>query len=191
MTSARAVEIPPLRSRHGSDRGEGHGGSGLSGVAGRADTGLVHDRVGVHGHDQPGDVGDRGIGWRSGNLLYGAFAGYGRQDVDFGYRRGDFRQTDTSIGGYLGWQGQGGLWANAQASWTQLGFDVTRQVNLGPAIRQHRGSPDGDNLSVGASAGWTFGHGALAHGPVLSVLAQKQIIEELRQLPGVRDRAGA
>ena len=25
----------------------------------------------------------------------------------------------------------------------------------------------------------------------LSVLAQKQIIEELRQLPGVRDRAGA
>ena len=126
-----------------------------------------------HGFDGEGGTGSVGITWRSGNLVYGGFLGYGKQDLDFGARRGDFRQTDTSIGGYLGWQGQGGLWANAQASWTQLGFDVTRQVNLGPAIRQHRGSPDGDNLSVGASAGWTFGHGALAHGPVLSVLAQK------------------
>ena len=126
-----------------------------------------------HGFDGEGATGTFGVAWRSGNLVYGGFLGYGQQDIDFGARRGDFRQTDTSIGGYVGWNSQGGLWANAQASWTQLGFDVTRQVNLGPATRQHRGSPDGDNLSVGASAGWTFGHGAFTHGPVLSVLAQK------------------
>ncbi len=126
-----------------------------------------------HGFDGMGGAGSFGVTWRRGNLAYGGFLGYGRQDIDFGARRGDFRQTDTSLGGYVGWQGQGGLWANAQASWSKLGFDVTRQVNLGPATRYHRGSPDGDNLSVGGSAGWTFSHGALRHGPLVSVLAQK------------------
>ena len=126
-----------------------------------------------HGFDGEGATGSLGLSWRSGNLVYGGFLGHGRQDIDFGARRGDFRQTDTSIGAYLGWQGEGGGWANAQASWTQLGFKVERQVNLGQATRYHRGSPDGDNLGVGGSAGWTFNHGALSHGPVVSVLAQK------------------
>ena len=124
------------------------------------------------GFDGIGGTGSFGIGWRSGNLMYGAFAGYGRQDVDFGYRRGDFRQTDSSVGGFVGWTGDG-LWANGQVSWTKLGYKVDRQVVLGQASRTHNGSPDGDNLSAGASMGWNFSHGAWQHGPVLSVLAQK------------------
>lgn len=124
------------------------------------------------GFDGTGGTGSFGIGWRSGNLMYGAFAGYGRQDVDFGFRRGDFRQTDASVGGFVGWA-RDGLWANGQVSWTKLGYKVDRQVNLGQASRTHSGSPDGDNLSAGASMGWNFNHGAWQHGPVLSVLAQK------------------
>lgn len=124
------------------------------------------------GFDGPGLTGSVGIGWRSGSLTYGAFAGYGRQDIDFGERRGDFRQTDASVGGFIGWQ-QDAMWASGQLSWTKLGYDVHRQVNLGQASRVHSGSPDGDNLSAGASAGWNFGKGALVHGPVVSVLAQK------------------
>ena len=124
------------------------------------------------GFDGPGLTGSVGIGWRSGNLTYGAFAGYGRQDIDFGERRGDFRQTDAGVGGFIGWQ-QDAMWATGQLSWTKLGYDVHRQVNLGQASRVHSGSPDGDNLSAGASAGWNFGDGALVHGPVVSVLAQK------------------
>ena len=124
------------------------------------------------GFDGPGLTGSIGIGWRSGNLTYGAFAGYGRQDIDFGERRGDFRQTDAGVGGFIGWK-QDAMWATGQLSWTKLGYDVHRQVNLGQASRVHSGSPDGDNLSAGASAGWNFGDGALVHGPVVSVLAQK------------------
>ncbi|QNN45797.1 autotransporter domain-containing protein [Thermomonas brevis] len=124
------------------------------------------------GFDGIGGTGSFGIGWRSGNLMYGAFAGYGRQDVDFGYRRGDFRQTDSSVGGFVGWTGDG-LWANGQLSWTKLGYKVDRQVVLGQASRTHNGSPDGDNFSAGASVGWNFSHGAWQHGPVLSLLAQK------------------
>lgn len=124
------------------------------------------------GFDGPGLTGSFGIGWRSGNMVYGAFAGYGRQDIDFGERRGDFRQTDASIGGFVGWQ-QDAFWANGQVSWSKLSYKVNRQVNLGQASRIHSGSPDGDNLSVGASTGWNFGHHKLVHGPVLSVLAQK------------------
>jgi outer membrane lipase/esterase len=124
------------------------------------------------GFDGPGLTGSVGIGWRSGNLAYGAFAGYGRQDIDFGERRGDFRQTDAGVGGFIGWQ-QDAMWASGQVSWTKLSYEVNRQVNLGQASRVHSGSPDGDNLSAGASAGWNFGHDALVHGPVVSVLAQK------------------
>ena len=124
------------------------------------------------GFDGPGLSGSFGIGRRSGNLAYGAFAGYGRQDIDFGERRGDFRQTDAGVGGFVGWTSDA-MWASGQVSWTKLSYKVDRQVNLGQASRIHSGSADGDNLSVGASAGWNFGDGALVHGPVLSVLAQK------------------
>ena len=112
-----------------------------------------------------------GVDRAEGNIVFGAFAGFGRQDIDWGLRRGSFEQRDTSVGAYLGWQGDG-PWANAQVSWTHLGFDVAREVQLGPATRVHRGSPDGTNLSAGIDAGWTFGDGALRHGPVVSVLSQ-------------------
>lgn len=124
-----------------------------------------------HGFDGAGGTGSFGVGWRSGNLVYGGFIGYGRQQLDFGYRRGQFRQTDGSIGGFVGWAGDG-LWVNGQASWTKLAYKVEREIHLGQASRVHGGSPDGDNLSVGASAGWTFRKGALEHGPVLSLLSQ-------------------
>ncbi len=132
--------------------------------------------VNSSGYDGMGGTGSFGIGWRSGNLMYGAFAGYGRQDIDFGYRRGDFRQTDASVGGFVGWTG-GSAWVNGQLGWTKLGYKVDRQVNLGPATRIHSGSPDGDNLSAGISGGWTFKHGALEHGPVVAVLAQRISID--------------
>lgn len=125
------------------------------------------------GFDGGGPTLTFGIDWASGNLVYGAFAGYGQQKIDFGHRAGDFDQTDTSLGGFLGWYGEQGLWANAQLSYTKLGFDVDRKVNLGPATRSHHGSPDGDNLSLGIDAGWEFGDGALRHGPVVGLLAQR------------------
>lgn len=114
-----------------------------------------------------------GVDWNSGNLVYGAFAGYGRQAQDFGHRGGSFDQTDLGLGGFIGWYGDSGAWVNGQVSWNQLDFDIDRQVVLGDAVRTHSGSTDGENLSAGISAGWEFGEGALRHGPVLSVLAQR------------------
>jgi outer membrane lipase/esterase len=122
-------------------------------------------------YDGIGPAASFGIGWSRGNLVYGAFAGYGRQDNDFGQRRGEFTQTDAGLGGFVGWRGEA-LWANAQLGWTKVSYEVDRAVNLGPATRVHSGSPDGDNLGIGASAGWNFERGALRHGPVLSVLSQ-------------------
>ena len=127
-------------------------------------------------YDGIGPAASFGIGWTSGNLVYGAFAGYGRQDNDFGRSLGEFQQTDAGLGGFVGWRGDA-LWANAQLGWTKVSYDVERAVHLGPATRVHSGSPDGDNLSIGASAGWNFEHGALKHGPVVSVLSQKITVD--------------
>jgi outer membrane lipase/esterase len=92
--------------------------------------------------------------------------------MDWGLGRGSFDQTDATIGGYAGWR-SGALWVDGQASYTQVSYDIDRAVRIGPVARVHSGSPDGSNLSVGASAGWDFGDGAFRHGPVIGVLSQQ------------------
>lgn len=124
------------------------------------------------GFDGGGPTVTGGVDWASDNFVYGFFGGYGRQDIDWGYRRGDFTQTDASLGGYFGWYGDK-AWANAQLSYTKLDFDIDRDIPLGPALRTHRGSTDGDNLGASVSAGYIFGDGAFHHGPVASVVAQR------------------
>ncbi len=130
----------------------------------RYDDGDAYDGVG------PALTG--GVDWTSGNLVFGAFGGYGRQFTHFGQRRGDFEQLDATLGGFAGWYGDN-AWVNGQASYTQLSYDVDREVWLGPAKRSHTGSPDGSNISVALNAGWDFEHGALTHGPVIGVLSQQ------------------
>ncbi|WP_460759819.1 autotransporter domain-containing protein [Lysobacter fragariae] len=114
-----------------------------------------------------------GVDWSSGNLVYGGFAGYGRQQLDWGHRGGGFDQSDLTLGGFLGWYGEGGGWVNGQLSWSKVDFDIDREVHLGSAVRTHTGSADGRNISLGISGGYEFGEGALRHGPVASLLAQR------------------
>lgn len=137
---------------------------------------------GVRGDSQRYDHGDLydgltpaglfGVDWVRGDLVYGAYAGYGSGKQDFGLRRGNFKQSDTTLGGFVGWYGDG-LWVNGQLAYTWLSFDVDREVQLGPATRRHSGSPDGSNLTAGISAGYDFGEGNFKHGPVLSLLSQQ------------------
>lgn len=114
-----------------------------------------------------------GADWSRGNLVFGAFGGYGRGRIDYGRNRGRFDQSDATLGGFVGWYGDSGLWANGQLSYSKLGFDVDRDIQLGPATRRHSGSPDGKNITAAVNAGWTFGDGALRHGPVLAVVSQQ------------------
>jgi outer membrane lipase/esterase len=122
-------------------------------------------------YDGSGPTLTAGVDWASGNVVYGGFAGYGRQSQDWGHRMGSFSQTDASLGGFLGWRGDS-AWVNGQVSYSRLGFDTDRNVVLGPAMRTHRGSTNGSNVSAGVNAGWDFVSGALRHGPVASVLSQ-------------------
>jgi outer membrane lipase/esterase len=128
-----------------------------------------HGRV----YDGAGPALTVGVDWRSGALTFGGFGGYGRQGHDWGNRGGSFDQSEASIGGYLGWASDAGGWVNAQASYSQLGYDIERNANLGQATRVHRADVDGSNASFGVNGGWEFGDGALRHGPVAGVLAQK------------------
>lgn len=117
-------------------------------------------------------AGTFGVDWSRGDWVYGAFAGAGTGKLDFGLNRGDFKQTDTSLGGFAGWYGEH-AWVNGQLSYSWLSYDVKREVHLGPATRRYDGSPDGSNLSAGISGGYEFGEGAFHHGPVASLLAQR------------------
>ena len=123
-------------------------------------------------YDGAGSSLSMGVDWASSNLVYGAFAGYGRQSMDWGRRGGSFDQSDASLGGFAGWYGDS-AWVNAQVSYTRLGFDTNRDIVLGQATRTHHGSTNGSNVSAGINAGWDFEHAALRHGPVLSLLSQR------------------
>lgn len=114
-----------------------------------------------------------GFDWTRGNTVFGVFGGYGVTRQDWGLSRGDFRHKDATIGGFLGWYGENGAWVNGQVSWSSIDIDTNRHVRLGPALRQHRGSADGENLTAAVHAGWNFESGALTHGPVLAVISQR------------------
>lgn len=124
-------------------------------------------------YDGAGPAFTAGLAWGSGQLTYGGFAGYGRQANDWGRRRGDWDQSEATLGGFVGWQSENGAWLGAQLSYSQLDIDTQRQVPIGPALRVHRGDTDGSNLTAALHAGWRMGEGALRHGPVLGVVAQR------------------
>ncbi len=124
-------------------------------------------------YDGMAPAGLFGIDWARNGVVVGGFAGYGRMDADFGGGKGDFTQSDTTAGLFAGWYGDH-VWVNGQASYSWLGYDVTRKVQLGPATRVHKGSPDGSNLTAALNAGYEFGQeGGFRHGPVAGVVWQK------------------
>ena len=124
-------------------------------------------------YDGAGPALTVGMDWGSDGLSWGGFLGYGAQGNDWGARRGNWDQSEVSIGGYAGWNGESGAWVNGQLSYSRIDFDIERQVPLGPALRTHTASTDGSNLTVAVQGGWDFGDGALRHGPVLGVVAQR------------------
>lgn len=123
-------------------------------------------------YDGGGATASFGVAWASGNLQYGGFAGFGRQDFDWGMRRGDFSQHDATLGGFVGWS-SGGAWVNGQLSFSHLGFDTNRDIVLGEAVRTQHGSTNGRNISAGVNGGWNFDNGNWHHGPFASVLWQR------------------
>lgn len=160
---ARANQV----AEHRTGRAEADGTSWWGGVRGdnqRYAGGDLYDGTAVSG--------TFGLDWSRGDLVYGAFAGLGRGKLDFGLNRGDFRQTDTTLGGFVGWYGEH-AWVNGQLSYSRVAYDVHREVQLGVATRRHDGSPDGTNLGAGVSAGYEFGEGVAHHGPVASLVAQR------------------
>lgn len=113
-----------------------------------------------------------GVDWSRGEWVFGGFGGFGRTDADFGNRGGDYTQDDSTLGGFAGWYGEH-AWVNAQVSYTWLSYDVTRKVNLGPATIEHKGSPDGSNLTAALQGGYEFGESSFRHGPVAAAIWQK------------------
>ena len=131
-------------------------------------------------YDGAGPTLTVGMDWASGNFVYGGFGGYGRQSMDWGQRRGSFNQTDATLGGFAGWYGES-AWINGQVSYSRLGFDTDRDVQLGPATRTHHGSTNGRNISAGINAGWDFTSGNWRNGPIASVLSQHIRVDDFRE----------
>lgn len=121
-----------------------------------------------------------GVDWTRGDWVFGAFAGFSRQSLDWGRNGGEFDQSDATLGGFAAWYGAN-AWVNGQLSWTKVDYDTDRRVVLGPTSRVHSGSTDGRNLTAAINAGWEFGDGALRHGPVIGVTAQQIDVDGFKE----------
>jgi len=104
---------------------------------------------------------------------YGGFVGYGRQDNDWGRSRGSWKQTEATVGVYLGARVFDFIWFAGQLSYSWLDYDIDRRIPLGSALRRHYGSTDGSNLTFAFNVGLDFDQGALLHGPVMGVVTQR------------------
>lgn len=141
-------------------------------AGGRFDINRYHRGAPGDGFDGKGGAVNGGVGWWKGTMGYGVALGYARTDFDFGAQRGDVRQKEMNITGFFNYAGESGLFANAQLGYTNLDFDVHRQIPLGIAMRQHDGSPGGSVVSLGVEGGYMFKGEKLDHGPVVSLLGQ-------------------
>lgn len=112
----------------------------------------------------------RGTGWVLGGAL-----GFATSKPGF-EGGGNYRQEETVGSLYAGWSG--GPWrANAIVSYGAIGYDVNREIHLGPATRTATASPDGSNLSAGLEGGYRFSAGRLVHGPFAGLLWQRAEID--------------
>lgn len=108
-------------------------------------------------------------------VVLGAALGLSETKPEFA-SGGHYRQEELSVSLYGGWQG--GPWrVNGTLGYGALDHEVRRDVRLGAATRTARGSADGSNVSAGLEAGYRLGSGALSHGPLVSVLAQRITVD--------------
>jgi outer membrane lipase/esterase len=129
-----------------------------------------------------------GVDWVRDNLVAGVFGGYGRTRSDLGADSGDVSQSDLTGGIFAGWYGNV-FWANAQASYSAVQYDVDREVALGTATRVHHGSPDGHNLSIGGQAGADLALGRLKTGPIAALLMQRVKVDGYAESDGALSTA--
>ena len=128
-----------------------------------------------------------GVDLVRGNLVAGLFGGIGKTHSKL-IGRTDFDESDLTGGLFVGWYGST-VWANAQASYSSLDYNVDREVVLGAASRVHSGSPGGHNLTVGGQAGANFALGALKTGPVASLLIQRVKVDGYAESDGTLSTA--
>jgi outer membrane lipase/esterase len=129
-----------------------------------------------------------GVDYVRGGFVAGVFGGYGTTKTDLGADSGDVRQSDLTGGLFAGWYGKT-LWANAQASYSWLEYDVDREVVLGSARRVHHGSPNGHDFSAGAQAGADFALGRLKTGPIAGLLMQRVKVDGYQESDGTLSTA--
>lgn len=128
-------------------------------------------RTEPNGHDSsPLTVTVGGDRRMSENTLVGASLSFSDSRPDWG-DAGGYKLQDLSLSMYGGYR-DGALSITGSLSVATLDIDTRRRVALGAATREHRGSVEGSRFGIGAQLAYALQHGAVHHGPVVSVLHQ-------------------
>lgn len=116
-------------------------------------------------------------------FLVGAAASAARYKPDFADDGGSYTQKELVLSLYGAMQ----LWPiqiNVVGALGSIDYDVERKLRLGPAVRTIDGSPSGTNLSLAVLGSWELGGGALRHGPLLGLLAQRVTVDGFSESNG-------
>lgn len=113
------------------------------------------------------------------NFTFGAIFSVGNQSAD----TGDIGYIDgVSVLGsaYVQYQ-NGGLYLRGNIGGGSSTLDITRNVVIGPMLRQHEGSTAVSHQAAGAEIGYMFRADSVQHGPFASVQRQKLTVESFRE----------
>ncbi len=104
-------------------------------------------------------------------ILLGAVVSMGTQRSSFS-TTGDFTQDEIAGSLYAAYRG-GPWWADVIGTYGHLDYAVNRTVPIGITLQFNNGNTSGHNWSVAAEGGYKFRNGAVTHGPVVGLTAQR------------------
>jgi outer membrane lipase/esterase len=99
-------------------------------------------------------------------LVLGAALGYGSTKNEFDAGAGDVSAKGITVSAYGGFT-QGGFHADGIFTYGWTDYDTERNINTAAGRVTAKGSPGGDQFSLGANTGYDFAFGGLTVGPSL------------------------
>jgi len=111
----------------------------------------------------------------SDSFTLGAAISVGNQEANIG-AIGNVDGISALASAYVQYQ-NGGLYLRGQVGGGSSSHDITRNVQIGPLLRQHTGSPAISHQMFGGEVGYMFQGDSVQHGPFANVTVQKLTVE--------------
>ncbi|MBV5346475.1 MAG: autotransporter domain-containing protein [Rhodoferax sp.] len=117
------------------------------------------------------------------SLFGGLTLSYGRTPLDLGNAAGTVKYDEWAFSAFASHK-VGNFYANAQANYSWLGYESTRNIALGPFNTSERGDTNGRQLGVKGQVGYNLSSGHVVHGPLAALAWERGAVDGFSEKSG-------